>query len=335
MIPKAKFITIDNNQELILKMLEDMVLMPRIKALEWSKVTKQTPNMKIGYPGQHLASLVTGVEGARTGARGDDLKDGTEVKSCSKADQLDTCKKCKEKVLRSEEVCPHCGSDEIKRMDDSKWLFTIRSLAELKLLTEKIDRIFLTLADYPYFKECNYDIIRFQAFEIWNNNERHRQFKTLMVNYYNLVYLGHKKKDPNKTPAAKNFWPYSYQFYMCNPVKVFECLVTDACSAPKLEIRKYVEPHYDRSLLRSEDMPSGKLNNEEMSNLLLTAPEEILSPLIVNGTPLNLLKNSVHKPISKKRFSTAIPFLNEEAKNYLKLRDTDIPVDAKTEYRRR
>ena len=138
MIPKNSFITITDNCNKILQLLQDLVLQPRIKALEWSKVTKQTPNMKVGYPGQHLASLITGVEGSRTGARGDDLIDGTEVKSCSRVDQLDTCNYCASKVLRNEDTCPKCGSSNIKRMDDSKWLFGIKSEAELKLLTEDL-----------------------------------------------------------------------------------------------------------------------------------------------------------------------------------------------------
>jgi hypothetical protein len=53
---------------LIEKLIRELVLEPRLNALEWSKITKQTPNMKIGYPGQHLASLITGVQGVRTGA---------------------------------------------------------------------------------------------------------------------------------------------------------------------------------------------------------------------------------------------------------------------------
>jgi MamI restriction endonuclease len=100
MKPKSEFITIGNNTAQIEVLLQELVLQPRLKALEWSKITRQTPNMKVGYPGQHLASLITGIEGSRTGARGDDLIDGTEVKSCSRVDQLDTCKNCNEKVLR-------------------------------------------------------------------------------------------------------------------------------------------------------------------------------------------------------------------------------------------
>ena len=105
MIPKKELITISDTKSKIEKLLMELVLEPRLKALEWSSITKQTPNMKIGYPGQHLASLITGIEGARTGARGDDLRDGTEVKSCSRVDQLDTCSSCKNKVLRIESVC--------------------------------------------------------------------------------------------------------------------------------------------------------------------------------------------------------------------------------------
>jgi hypothetical protein len=51
MLPKKELITIHNNKKLIEKLLIELVLEPRIKALEWSAITKQTPNMKIGYPG--------------------------------------------------------------------------------------------------------------------------------------------------------------------------------------------------------------------------------------------------------------------------------------------
>ena len=46
MIPKKTLITINDNKEKIEKLLMELVLQPRLKALEWSKITKQTPNMK-------------------------------------------------------------------------------------------------------------------------------------------------------------------------------------------------------------------------------------------------------------------------------------------------
>lgn len=83
MQPNKLLISINNNELLIKKLLYELILEPRLKALEWSKITKQTPNLKVGYPAQHLASLVLGMEGTKTGARGNDIVDGSEVKSCN------------------------------------------------------------------------------------------------------------------------------------------------------------------------------------------------------------------------------------------------------------
>lgn len=94
MQPNTSLITIDRNLEKIEQLLNELVLQPRINALKWSEITKQTPSIKVGYPGQHLASLITGIPGDRTGARGHDLIDGSEVKSCSRIDQLDKCSNC-------------------------------------------------------------------------------------------------------------------------------------------------------------------------------------------------------------------------------------------------
>ena len=336
MKPNIKLITISDNKTKILKLLEELVLLPRVKALEWSKITKQTPNMKIGYPGQHLASLITGIEGARTGARGDDLRDGTEVKSCSRVDQLDSCMDCLNKVLRIEAHCAHCGSLNIKRMDDSKWLFSVKSGSELKLLTQTIDRIFLTIADYPNFSSNDFDTIRFQAFEIWNNHEKHKHFSTLMSNYYNKIFLEHIKKNPSKTPAPKNFWPFSYQFYLCNPVKVFNCMVENANKNPIINIDYFVEPSYDRSLLSSEKMPLNLISLDELKEIIGKIPENIISAQLKNGisyeTFLDILNN---KKINKIALLNALPFVDETTRSYLSLRDTDIIVESKSIYTRR
>ncbi|BBD52802.1 hypothetical protein NIES204_00590 [Planktothrix agardhii NIES-204] len=103
MQPNRQLITIGDNLNQIKQLLSELVLYPRINALKWSKITQQTPNIKIGYPGQHLASLITGMPGERTGARGHDLADGSEVKSCSRIDQLDQCEICQAAVSRSEQ----------------------------------------------------------------------------------------------------------------------------------------------------------------------------------------------------------------------------------------
>ena len=336
MKPRSQFIKIGNNENLILKLLEELVLGPRVKALSWSKVTKQTPNMKIGYPGQHLASLITGVEGARTGARGDDLRDGTEVKTCSRVDQLDSCKACKQKVLRIENKCPHCGSSNIKRMDDSKWLFGIKSEEELNLLTKEIDRIFLTIADYPEFSSGDFDIIRFQAFEIWNNTERHKAFSMIMKNYYYKIFLEHIKINPRKTPAPKNFWPYSYQFYLCNPIKVFDAIVVNANTEPRSSINYYIQPDADRQILPPERMPTWLLNKAEVEMLAHTSAQGELDHLIVDGKKhSDLINISTAKSLNKKTLFQTIPYLDEAARANLGLRDTDKISEAKATYKRR
>ena len=161
-------------------MLQELILRPRRDLAKWARVTKQTPNVKIGYPGQHLASLITGVEGARTGARGHDLCDGSEVKSCSRVDQLDKCKHCKAAVARIENACPECQSVKIKRNNDSKWLLAVKKEDELTRLLDEVPRILFILSDYPNYDEMDWNTLQFQAFEIWPRHQRHRHFRTLM-----------------------------------------------------------------------------------------------------------------------------------------------------------
>jgi hypothetical protein len=73
-------------------LIKDLYVDLRKKMLEWAKITGQTGQARIGYIGQHLVSVVTGYKGAKTGARGFDLKIGDfdygEIKTCSKVDQM-------------------------------------------------------------------------------------------------------------------------------------------------------------------------------------------------------------------------------------------------------
>ncbi len=133
MRPNEQLITIHDNIKHITSFLSEVILGPRQHMAKWSQITNQTPNLKIGYPGQHLASLITGIPGTATGARGEDIADGTEVKSCSRIDQVDKCRCCRKNVMRSQLTCPNCGSKSIKRNNDSKWLIAIRNEKELDL----------------------------------------------------------------------------------------------------------------------------------------------------------------------------------------------------------
>ena len=325
MQPNLKLITIGDNVNLIKQLIDELVLQPRIKALEWSKITKQTPNMKVGYPGQHLASLVVGMEGCKTGARGNDIIDGSEVKSCSRVDASDKCNDCGEKLSRIEAVCSNCNSTDIKRDNTSKWLFTIRSENDLKVLTEDLDRVILVLVDYPEFSMQNFDDIQFQIFEIWNNSERCIEFKNLMTNYYNNIYSYHKTNFIDKTPAPKNLWPYSFQFYMCNPIKVFSCIIKDANKNPRIENIFYVSPEIDRNTLASEKMPAKVLTRKEVPELLEmigNAPPEILKEKIVAGRTIqDLVTSLTARRFVKDDISEILPYIDEELRSYLSLRE--------------
>lgn len=333
MRPNVKLVTIKDNLKNVKALLAELVLQPRLNALKWSHITKQTPNIKIGYPGQHLASLITGMEGERTGARGNDLRDGSEVKSCSRIDALDKCKDCAAAVARIETRCSECNSDRIKRNNDSKWLFTIRTEDELTMLTKGVGRVLLMLADYPNFHRDDFETLKFQAFEIWPGSPRNKRFAELMSNYYTKIYLEHKKEDAAKSPAPKNFWPYSYQFYLCNPIPVFSCTVTRANTSPKISVDHYVEPTMDRSSLPSLSMPIGILGEEELDILFTKARPDEIRRCLVKGTRLPSKEEWQRFGYDHK--AAIFSDINENLRAYLPLRDTDRIATAKTAYRRR
>jgi len=332
MQPNKKFITIGDNLNKIKQLLHELVLQPRLNAIKWSAITKQTPNIKIGYPGQHLASLIAGMEGERTAARGNDLIDGSEVKSCSRIDQLDICRNCRSPVARLENKCPTCNSTDIERKNDSKWLFGIRNETELDFLIRKVKRVLLVIGDYPNFDDGDFNTLRFQSFEIWPGNPRNTRFAEIMKNYYYKIYLAHKKKNPAKTPAPKNFWPYQYQFYMCNPILTFASIIENANSNPKIKILHYVEPTINRSKLPSVVMPVEILKDAEITLIFRKAKYHELKKMIkpfFRGNFRDIKKVSISE---KRKILTGI---DERLRSYLPLRDTDKIAIAKKKYSRR
>ena len=267
MVPNQDLVTIGDNIAMVRRFFSDLVLGPRRDLMKWAAVTKQTPNINIGYPAQHLASLVTGVEGARTAARGHDLCDHSEVKSCSRVDQLDKCNNCRAAVARMEIRCPSCNSSNIHRNNDSKWLFAIKSEEELSLLLDDVPRIVFILADYPNFDAEDWTTIQFQVFEIWPRDPRQENFRTLMDNYFRNIYLPNIASNPQKTPAPKNMWPYSFQFYMCNPLRTFHCVVENALEDFDINVAEYVEPAQDRANVLPVRMPLSILNAKEKKQI--------------------------------------------------------------------
>ena len=328
MLPNSTYIHIDNNQQRIENFIKEIIITPKHLLRKWSAVTNQTPAAKIGYIGQHLASLITGVKGTGSGARGDDLEDGSEVKSCNKIDQADKCNDCKARVLRYETTCSHCGSSNITRKEDSKWLFSVRSKEELEQYL-RMDRIVLILMDYPNFKENNFDDIRICVFEIYPNESRMKVFCELIQNHYFNIYR--PKADKGKKTNPMNLHPWSFQFYKCNPIKTFECIIQDIDKEnATIKIKKYITPSVDRNQnIAAEPMPTQLLKTKEWETLITKARYANIRSQLTNK---NLSKNEFKK-LSNTEKCKVLPFIDEELRSLIPLREI-VSVTQSNQYHR-
>ena len=221
-------------------------------------------------------------------------------------------------------------------MNDSKWLFSVKSGEELELLTKTIDRVLLTISDYPNYDENDFETIRFQVFEIWNNDDRHKKFSSIMENYFYKIFLEHIKRNPRKTPAPKNFWPYSYQFYLCNPVKVFDAVVKNANKEPDIEIKLLVAPDTNRGTLEVEKMPTSLLSIDELRLLTASENQYVIEAQLQNGKTFDdIVSISAKKSVNKRLLKEALPYINQQTRYLLLLRDTDKIAEEKMKYKRR
>lgn len=82
-------LSIDERKELATQLLEEQVSEQREKLNHWSTITAQSSQIDTGYIAQHLVSLQTQIAGQGMRGKGDDLCDGSEVKSANFLDSLD------------------------------------------------------------------------------------------------------------------------------------------------------------------------------------------------------------------------------------------------------
>lgn len=325
MTPNSKYATIGGNIEKIKLFIDEVIIRPKHALSKWAIITNQTPAAKIGYIGQHLASLITGVPGTGSGARGDDLADGSEVKSCNKVDQADKCKDCGTRVLRLEKNCPSCGSENIARKDDSKWLFSIRDEYELNQYLN-LDRIVLLLMDYPKFDMGDYRDIRISVFEIYPKENRMKVFNELIKNHYYNIFVP-KQKDNQKTNPM-NLHPFSFQFYKCNPIKTFECTIYEIDTNPSIVIAEdsYIYPLQNRDLsIHTIPMPTSLLKDEEWEEMLAKADfEREVEPLLdynfLARNNLSYCTLDSFRQLSKKKKVAALPHIDMTLRDYISLR---------------
>lgn len=252
------------------QLLHDLFVKPRVLMRRWAAVTQQTSQARLAYPGQHLASVVTGVPGTGTAARGEDLLDGSEVKSCSKADQLGKCKDCAARVPAWMTECPECGGTRLDRKKDSHWIVSIRREQELEQLVNAC-RIVLVMFDRS---AASAEDIRVRIWEVWPREPRHAYFAEFVTDYYRNNYLVKRAHDLDTSPC--NFHPLKFDHLMMNPVKVLDATIESPDDpAASVRVDLLVPAADDRGALEPEPMPVSVCRRRELVALAdVVEPEE-------------------------------------------------------------
>ena len=211
---------IEKRKELSEKLIYDLYIDLRKKIFEWSALTNQTPQARMGYVGQHLVSIVTGFGGSKSGARGYDIIFRRylygEIKTCYRVDQLGKCKDCGLEVSAIEKICPYCNSGNIERKEDSKWLLTIKNNNDLKNMVEPFMYFFVLFEFEDITDLYNENIVA----SIWTVNPKNIGFYLCILDYYQNIL----SKSNSKAPF--NLWPYKLKFYLMQPKLIYRSKIS-------------------------------------------------------------------------------------------------------------
>ena len=271
---EEKNITLEVSEDMIKECITDLYINPKKSILKWSKITNQTAQGKFAYPSQHLASLITKMKGGGSAARGDDLADGSEVKSCTKVDQLGECKDCGESIIFWQKECPSCGSKNIKLDTSSHWIFPIRTDSELDLLLNKVPRIITILFDK---KDLNSENIRIR---VWTIDPKQKYVRDFFTDYYENNFKFKSKK--GETPAPCNLHPLKYDFFMMEPKLIFQAEI----SLDKIKIE-----FWDLKNPKEQPMLSSLLSKEQLNEIFGKSVSKLQKGYIVEKYPFIPSKN--------------------------------------------
>ena len=200
-------------------LIKDLYIDLRSKVNAWSQITCQTPQARMGYVGQHLVSVVTGFPGGKSGARGYDLVMDNggygEIKTCYRVDQLGACNRCGAVVSSLESVCSFCGSRDIDRKDDSKWLIGLRNDKEFEEVIDPQSYYFVLFEFADLLDPLNNDI----EATIWEVDPMSKGFAYCMIDYY----LNIRAKSASKAPF--NMWPHQIKFALTKPELIYKSII--------------------------------------------------------------------------------------------------------------
>jgi len=311
--------SLETSPEIVKECLHDLYVEPRNNLYKWSKITEQTAQVRLAYPGEHLACIITGVIGSGSAARGDDLSDGTEVKSCSRADQLSECRNCGGNVLVWQENCPNCESEDINIKTDSHWIFSIRDEKELDLYLDGIPRLLLLMFDR---ESTDSDEVRLRA---WVVDPDQWYYRAFVRDYWENNYT--EKDDP----APLNLHPEKYDFYMMEPELVFQANLD-------IEQDKVSIERWDFENTKKEPMPTEYPNKSQVEALFSdreliqrvkdTVPRERWDEFLYKNN-----KNKI-KNLSKSQYIELYETIPENKRDKLEMKDKTTR-EYKEEYSRR
>lgn len=202
-------------------LIRDLYLDLRVKVNAWSSITNQTPQARMGYIGQHLVSIVTGFPGGKSGARGSDLimnnGDYGEIKTCYRVDQLGSCADCGAAVSSLEDVCTVCGSSNVMRKDDSKWLISLRSEEDFARVSNPKMYYFVLFEFEDINDHANHNIIA----SIWAVDPKVKGFVYCLIDHY----LNRQANSKSKAPF--DMWPYSFKFALTQPQLIYRSIIQE------------------------------------------------------------------------------------------------------------
>lgn len=312
----------NTSKQLVKDCLHDLYIQPRKNLYKWSQITEQTAQVRLAYPGEHLASVISNVPGTGSAARGDDLSDGTEVKTCSRADQLSECRSCGTKVLVWQEECPECGSEDINIKTDSHWIFSITSQKELELYRDVVPRLLLLMFDRESHET---DKVRLRAWEVDTDQWYYKAFVT---DYFENNYK--VKRDRGESPAPLNLHPEKYDFYMMEPELVFHADMD-------IEEDDVDIVRWDFDDTKKEPMPTDYVTLDQLRDLFTEEElrERILElPQQERMEYLNSHDKSKVNQLSKSQYKELFPTIPEDKRSELTMKDKTLR-SYKHEYQRR
>ena len=255
-------------------LIKDLYIDLRSKVNAWSEITFQTPQARMGYVGQHLVSVVTGFPGGKSGARGYDLvmENGEygEIKTCYRVDQLGACKNCGAVVSSLETSCSSCGSLNIDRKDDSKWLIALRNDQEFEEVIEPKKYYFVLFEFADLIDTSNNDIVA----SIWEVDSLNKGFAYCMVDYY----LNIRANSQSKAPF--NMWPHQFKFALTKPDLIYKSIIKNNGNIETLVFPTLNNQKSDELLSLSEYSGATTITIESVRKIILRVTG--LNPILSN-----------------------------------------------------